>query len=192
MDSQSTPIESLNSQDDSQAVNNVLAKFNNLQIPSQPSGGGSTSISELPPINREIPKMEQQFENRNLNQEMYSHSSQNVAYENDYNNEMRRVSKYGNRAPQQDQYEDDDEYEYEDEMVVDEVPLWKKVLNEIRIPLFIMIVALIFFNKKFEKTFVKSVTFFGNQFNEVNIYGFVVLCFIVAIISYLMIRFIRF
>lgn len=191
MDSQSTPIESLNSQDDSQAVNNVLAKFNNLQIPSQPSIGGSTSISELPPINRDIPQMEKQFENRNLNTEMYSHSSQNVAYENDYNNEMRRVSKYGNKAPQQEQYEDD-EYEYEDEIVVDEIPLWKKVLNEIRIPLFIMIVSLIFFNKKFEKTFVKSVAFFGNQFNEVNIYGFIVLCFIVSIISYLMIRFIRF
>ena len=189
MDSQSTPIESLNTPDDSQAVNNMLTKFNNLQMPGQ-----QTSISELPPINRDIPKMEQQFENRNINTEVYNHNSQNVAYENDYSNEMRRVSKYDKKAQVVEQYEDDDEneYEYEDDNYVDETPLWKKVMNEVRIPLFIMIVSLIFFNKKFEKTFVKTISFFGNQFNEVNIYGFVVLCFIVAIVSYLMIRFIRF
>ena len=49
----------------------------------------------------------------------------------------------------------------------------------------------IFMNKKFEKMFVKSVSFFGNQFNEVNTYGFVILALFVALSSYLMIRFIR-
>lgn len=185
MDSQSTPIDSLrNAPDDTQAVNQMIDKFNNLQP--NPNAGG-----ELPPLDRNIPNMERQFENRNLSNEVYNHSSQNVAYQNDYKKEVQRATKFQQPIPQ-----DDDEYEYEDEIEeyepVDTTPTWKKVMNEVRIPLFVMIVVMIFFNKKFEKAFVKSVAIFGNQFNEVNMYGFIVLCLIVAIVSYLMIRFIRF
>ena len=74
MDNQSTPIANLNnSHDDTQVVNQILDKYNTLQ-----SGGG-----ELPPLNPSIPNMEKQFDNRNLNAEVFSHSSQNVAYQND-------------------------------------------------------------------------------------------------------------
>jgi hypothetical protein len=179
MDNKSTPIDSLNSApDDSQVVNNILTKYNNLQ-----SGSG-----ELPPINPNIPNMEKEFDNRNLNKEMYNHSSQNIAYENDYKNEIQRTAKFNQKQNyEEDEYEDE---EYE-EVEEDVVPLWKKVFNELRIPLFIMIMVLIFMNKKFEKMFVKSVSFFGNQFNEVNTYGFVMLSLFVALSSYLMIRFIR-
>ena len=184
MDSQSTPIDHLNNNsDDTQVVNQILDKYNTLQ-----SGGG-----ELPPLNPSIPNMEKQFDNRNLNAEVFSHSSQNVAYQNDYNNEVQRTKQFQQQQqiqqqPDEDDYEEDEYEEIEEEVV----PLWRKVLNELRIPIFIMVMVCLFFNKKFEKLFVKSISFFGNQFNEVNTYGFTVLAFLVAFSSYLMIRFVRF
>lgn len=184
MDNQSTPIANLNnSHDDTQVVNQILDKYNTLQ-----SGGG-----ELPPLNPSIPNMEKQFDNRNLNAEVFSHSSQNVSYQNDYNNEVQRTKQFQQQQqmqqqPDEDDYEEDDYEEIEEEVV----PLWRKVLNELRIPIFIMVMVCLFFNKKFEKLFVKSISFFGNQFNEVNTYGFTVLAFLVAFSSYLMIRFVRF
>ena len=186
MDSQSTPIDHLNNNsDDTQVVNQILDKYNTLQ-----SGGG-----ELPPLNPSIPNMEKQFDNRNLNAEVFSHSSQNVAYQNDYNNEMQRTKQFQQQQQmQQHQAQDDEDYDEDEYEEIEEevVPLWKKVLNELRIPIFIMVMVCLFFNKKFEKVFVKSISFFGNQFNEVNGYGFTVLAFLVAISSYLMIRFVRF
>ena len=184
MDNQSTPIANLNnSHDDTQVVNQILDKYNTLQ-----SGGG-----ELPPLNPSIPNMEKQFDNRNLNAEVFSHSSQNVAYQNDYNNEVQRTKQFQQQQqiqqqPDEDDYEEDEYEEIEEEVV----PLWRKVLNELRIPIFIMVMVCLFFNKKFEKLFVKSISFFGNQFNEVNTYGFTVLAFLVSFSSYLMIRFVRF
>ena len=101
MDNQSTPIESLNnSQDDSQVVNQILDKYNTLQ-----SGGSG----ELPPLNPSIPNMEKQFDNRNLNAEVFNHSSQNIAYQNDYNNQMQRTKQF--QQQQNMQVQDDDEYE---------------------------------------------------------------------------------
>lgn len=184
MDNQSTPIESLNnSQDDSQVVNQILDKYNTLQ-----SGGSG----ELPPLNPSIPNMEKQFDNRNLNAEVFNHSSQNIAYQNDYNNQMQRTKQFQQQqnmpVQDDDEYEDDEYEEIEEEIV----PLWRKVLNELRIPIFIMVMVCLFFNKRFEKLFVRSISFFGNQFNEVNGYGFTVLAFLVALSSYLMIRFVRF
>jgi hypothetical protein len=185
MDTQSTPIENLNnSHDDTKVVNQILDKYNTLQ-----SGGG-----ELPPLNPSIPNMEKQFDNRNLNAEVFSHSSQNVAYQNDYNNEVQRTKQFQQQQQMQQQQPDEDDYEEDDYEEIEEevVPLWRKVLNELRIPIFIMVMVCLFFNKKFEKFFVKSISFFGNQFNEVNGYGFTVLAFLVAFSSYLMIRFVRF
>ena len=101
MDNQSTPIESLNnSQDDSQVVNQILDKYNTLQ-----SGGSG----ELPPLNPSIPNMEKQFDNRNLNAEVFNHSSQNIAYQNDYNNQMQRTKQF--QQQQNMPVQDDDEYE---------------------------------------------------------------------------------
>ena len=185
MDSQSTPIDHLNNNsDDTQVVNQILDKYNTLQ-----SGGG-----ELPPLNPSIPNMEKQFDNRNLSAEVFSHSSQNVAYQNDYNNEVQRTKQFQQQQQMQQQQPDEDDYEEDDYEEIEEevVPLWRKVLNELRIPIFIMVMVCLFFNKKFEKFFVKSISFFGNQFNEVNGYGFTLLAFLDAFSSYLMIRFVRF
>ena len=105
MDSQSTPIDHLNNNsDDTQVVNQILDKYNTLQ-----SGGG-----ELPPLNPSIPNMEKQFDNRNLNAEVFSHSSQNVAYQNDYNNEVQRTKQFQQQQQMQQQQPDEDDYEEDD------------------------------------------------------------------------------
>ncbi len=183
MDDKSTPIESLNNRnEDSQVVDNILSQYNNLQ---------DNSNTTLPPMNPNITQMENQFENRNFNQEIYSHSSDNNAYKEHYQNEQKRVQQFNKNQPDdvQDDYEEDDDYE-EYEMV--EIPLWRRVLNEIRIPLFIIIFVILFSNCTFDKTLLKFLPIMGNQFNECNTYGFLFKAFLISLFSYLLIRFVRF
>jgi len=182
MDEQSTPIESLNRSDETEVVNNILNKYNNLQ---------DNSNTNLPPLNGNIPQMERQFEDRNLNQEMYQHSSNNVAFKDHYEKEVKRVAKQN--VPQN--YEDDDdasEQGYEDdEYEVIEIPLWRRILNEIRIPIYIFIFIIIFNNCAFDKFLIKKVPLLGNQFNECNTYGFLLKAFLISVLSYLLIKFVR-
>jgi len=180
MDDKSTPIESLNRNDDSEVVNQILNKYNNL---------GNTETT-IPPQNPNITQMENNFENRNLNQEMYDHSSNNVAYKQHYENELKRTNKLNSNqnVQDQDEYEDDDYEEYE----VVEIPLWRRILNEIRIPLFIFIFIILISNCSFDKLLIKKVKFFGNEFNECNTYGFLLKAFLISIFSYLLIKFVRF
>ena len=179
MDEKSTPISSLNNKnDESEVVNQILTKYNNLQ-------DGQTSI---PPLNPNVQQMETDFENRNLNKEIYNLNSNNVAYQDHYQKEIQRTNPQQNQQYEQDdnQYEEDyDEYE------VVEVPLWRRILNEIRIPFFIFIFILVFFNGSFDKFFINKVPFFGNQYNECNTYGFLLKAFLISVLSYLFIRFIR-
>lgn len=182
MDEQSTPIESLNRSDETEVVNNILNKYNNLQ---------DNSNTNLPPLNGNIPQMERQFEDRNLNQEMYQHSSNNVAFKDHYEKEVKRVSKQ-NVKPVYDDEDDASEQGYEDdEYEVVEVPLWRRILNEIRIPIYIFIFIVIFNNCAFDKFLIKKVPLLGNQFNECNTYGFLLKAFLISILSYLLIRFVR-
>ena len=69
--------------------------------------------------------------------------------------------------------------------------LWKRILNEIRIPIFIFILVLVFFNCSFDKFLLNKVAFFGNQYNECNTYGFLLKAFLISLLSYLLIRFVR-
>jgi len=184
MDDKSTPIESLNNRgDESEVVNQILSKYNNIQ----------DNNGQLPPINNNIPKLEEKFENRDLNNEIYNLSSDNQQYKQHYQNEVKRTSKYNNPPPEQ-EYED----EYEDEVQSDgdeyeiiEIPLWKRVLNEIRIPIFIFVFIVLFFNCSFDKFLIGKIPKLGNQFNECNTYGFMFKAFIISVISYIFIRFIR-
>lgn len=183
MDEKSTPIESLNNKgDDSEVVNQILSKYNSL--------GGENAQETLPPLNRNIPQMEKQFENRNLNEELFDLSSKNVAYQDHYNKEMGRVS--GNKDENYDQniQENYDEDAY-DEYEIEEVPLWRRVLNELRIPIYIFIFILIFFNCSFDKFLIGKLPVLGNQFNECNTYGVLSKAFLVSLLSYLLIRFLR-
>jgi len=179
MDEKSTPIESLNNRgDDSEVVNQILSKYNNLQ-------NGQTTI----PTPNNITQMETQFENRNLNKEMYDLSSNNVAYKQHYEKELQRSNQY--QKPQEEDIQDNEYEEYEEYEVI-EAPLWKRILNEIRIPLFIFIVILILFNCTFDKLLLSKIPRLGNQFNDCNTYGFLIKAFIVSFISYILIKFIRF
>jgi hypothetical protein len=184
MDEKSTPIESLNNRtDDSEVVNNILNKYNSLQ-------DGQTNI---PPLNNNISNMENKFENRNLNQEMYERGSDNEQYKEHYQNELKRTTQVNN--PKQNnieqQYDDSDEEEYEEYEMV-ELPLWRRVLNEIRIPVYIFIFIVIFSNSTFDKLLIKKVPFLGNEYNDCNTYGFLLKAFVISILSYIFIRFIRF
>jgi hypothetical protein len=183
MDDKSTPIESLNNRgDDSEVVNQILSKYNNLQ-------NGQTTI---PPPNN-IAQMENQFENRNLNKEMYDLSSKNEAYKDHYEKEIQRSSQYQKGQQNQEVQENYNDYEeYEEEYEVIEIPLWKRILNEIRIPLFIFIIILLLFNCSFDKLMVNKIPKLGTQFNECNTYGFLLKAFIVSLLSYILIKFIRF
>jgi hypothetical protein len=85
MDEKSTPIESLNNRsNDSEVVNQILNKYNGL----------NEGNNILPPLNTNVPQMENQFENRNLNQEVYNHASNNVAVKEHYSSEQNRLNKY--------------------------------------------------------------------------------------------------
>jgi hypothetical protein len=181
----STPIASLNKTDDSEVVNDILEKYNNLQGENK----GKDQNSNL----------EEKFEKRDLNKEVYNLTSENVAYEQHLNKEKKRVKEY--REPVE--YEEEEVYEeYDPEDMgdeedidsidsVEEVPLWKKFVNEIRIPIFIFLVTILLSNSTVEKFLVKKVPYLGNQFNETNLYGFLLIAFLISIISYILIRFIR-
>jgi hypothetical protein len=183
MDDKSTPIESLNRNDDSEVVNQILNKYNNL---------GNTDDT-IPSMNPNIPEMENKFENRNLNKEMFEHNSNNVVYKDHYENELKRTNQFNSKKNIQEQndYDDEDEYD-EDEYEVVEIPLWRRVLNEIRIPLFIFIFIIIFSNCSFDKLLIKRVPLLGNEFNECNTYGFLLKAFLISVFSYILIKFIRF
>jgi len=90
--------------------------------------------------------------------------------------------------------DNDNEEDYEDdyqEYEVVQVPLWKRIVNEIRIPLFIFIIILLLSNCTFDKLLLSKLPVLGNQFNECNTYGFLLKTFLIALLSYICIRFIR-
>lgn len=177
MDEKSTPIASLNNnQDDSTVVNQILSKYNNLE-------DGQTN-------------MENKFENRDLNNEMYNIKADNVQYNDHYQKELQRSSQYtnennGNKEiidQNENTYDDDDDY---DEYEVIEIPLWKKIINEIRIPIFIFIFILCISNCTFDKLLITKIPFLGNNFNECNTYGILLKALLISILSYIFIRFIK-
>lgn len=182
MDDKSTPISSLNNRgDESEVVNQILSKYNNLE-------NGQTNI---PSMNPNVAVMENKFEDRNLNQEMYDLNSKNIAYNDHYDKELKRTSEYNNKKNIEQVDEIEYEDEYEDEYEVVEIPLWKRIINEIRIPLFIFIFILTFSNCGFDKFLITKVPFLGNPFNECNTYGFLLKALLISIFSYIFIRFIR-
>ena len=178
MADKSTPIENLNNNsDDSETVNQILSKYNNIQ---------DNSDGSLPPIDNNITKDEEKFENRNLNKEMYDINSDNTQYSNHYENEKQRVNNYNNP-----QYEDDEDVSYE-EYEIEELPLWKKIINEVRIPILIFLAIFLVMNKRFDSLFLNKISKFVDQYNEVTHLGFIIKSLLTSIIAYLLIRFIRF
>ena len=71
------------------------------------------------------------------------------------------------------------------------MPLWKKIVNEIRVPLFIFLMILVFMSQVNDRLLIKKLPFLGDQFNEINTTGFLLKALICSIVAYLLVRFIR-
>ena len=172
---QSTPISSLTDNSEN-VVNNILNKYNSLQNDDE---------------------LEQKFENRDLNKEIFDGRSDNTPYKEHYNKEKERVERFHNNNKEQieqndDDDDEDDQYEEYEEYEVIELPLWKRVLNELRTIFFIFLSILLIFNSTVDKTLIVYLPFLGNKYNECNTKGFLLKSFVIAILSYLFIRFIHF
>jgi len=185
MDDKSTPITSLNNKpDNTDVVNQILDKYNNLQ-------DGQTNNN-----------MEDQFENRNLNKEIYDLNSTNEGYKEHYQKELQRTSKQHNEQNvhnghnghnelnESNEPNEPNEEEYEEYEVI-QLPLWKKILNEIRIPIFIFFCCVLFLNCSFDKLLLSKIPLLGNTYNECNTYGFLLKVFLASVVSYLLIKFIK-
>lgn len=184
MDEKSTPLSSLNNKpDDTDTVNQILSKYNTLQ-----NNDGS-----IPAKDNNIPKMEQAFEDRNLNNEMYKLKADNSQYAQHQASEKQRINSMQQQQQQQNiQYEDedDDDASYE-EYEIEELPLWKKIVNEIRIPLFIFLSIILVMSSYSNKLLISKVPFLGNEYNDINTIGFLLKAFVCALIAYVLVRFIR-
>jgi len=181
MDEKSTPISALNNQkDDTQVVNQILNKYNSLE---------QNPERNLPPQNKNIPAMENQFENRDLNNQMYEMQADNTAFKEHSNAEQARIQSMN--QPQMDDdsaCEEEDEY---DEYEIEEMPFWKRTINEVRVPLLIFVMIVVFMSQTNDKFLIKKMSFLGDQFNEINTTGFLVKAFICSLFAYLLIKFIR-
>ena len=196
MDDKSTPISSLNNNiDESEIANKMIQQF------SSNLGGGmqqTTPLNQLnqsadiPPLNPQISQMEQNFENRNLNQEIYGLNTSDVNTAEHRRRELNRLRKQQMEDEDDEEDEDDDEDELYEEYEQEDVPLWKKIINEVRIPLIIFLLVIIFFNSSFDKMMLRNIPMLGDQFNSCNNYGFLVKAFLVAVLSYVLILFIKF
>ena len=177
-DSKSTPIASLNNKkDDSNVVNEILTKYNNLQ--ENPEG-------TLPPSDPSIPQMEKEFESRDMNNQLYNMRADDTQFKEHSQNEKRRIQ--DSIKPPQEEYYDEEDY---DEYEIEELPLWKKIVNEIRVPLFIFLMILVFMSEMTNKTLIQKVPFLGNIYNEINTKGFLLKAVLCSLVAYVLIRFIR-
>ena len=179
---QSTPISRLQNDGDADVVNNILNKYNNMQN----NNGGASNIEQL----------EQKFENRDFNKEIFDGRNDPTPYKEHYAKEKERIERFQNPVPDGDGDADGDDmeqqYEEYEEYEVIELPLWKRVLNELRTPIFIFLIILVLFNAPFDKLYITYLPFFGNKYNECNTKGFLIKALLVALISYVCIRFIKF
>ena len=120
MDEKSTPLSSLNNKpDDSDTVNQILSKYNTLQ----------NNEGTLPSKDSNIPKMEESFENRNLNSEMYKLKADNSQYAQHQASEKQRLSQMQQQNVEYDDDGDNDDDESYEEYEIEELPLWKKIVN---------------------------------------------------------------
>ncbi len=187
----STPIDSLEQnqphiQDTNPDVaNSILDKFNNMNI--SPNDGYQ---GDLPPLNPQIPMMEHDMENRNRNAAL-----EEMRYMNPVAHiEAQKQQQMMHQQMMEQQYanEDDDEDEYEE--IIETTPMWKKVLNELRIIVFVLIMVLFIFNNHFNKFLTQIIPYLRlNSYSyDTNNLGTFFKALIIGIFSYLLIRFVKF
>ncbi len=189
----STPIDSLDGNQhqmhdtDPNVANSILDKFNNMNI--SPNEGYQ---GDLPPLNPQIPMMEHDMENRNRNAQLEEMRYMNpIAHIEHQKQQMMMESQYQNQNSHEVIDDDDEDEEYE---VTETNPMWKKVLNEIRIVVFVLIMVLFIFNNHFNKFLTQIIPYLRlNSYSyDTNNLGSVFKALIVGIFTYLLIRFVKF
>lgn len=189
----STPIDSLDGNQhqmhdtDPNVANSILDKFNNMNI--SPNEGYQ---GDLPPLNPQIPMMEHDMENRNRNAQLEEMRYMNpIAHIEHQKQQMMMESQYQNQNSHEVIDDDDEDEEYE---VTETNPMWKKVLNEIRIVVFVLIMVLFIFNNHFNKFLTQIIPYLRlNCYSyDTNNLGSVFKALIVGIFTYLLIRFVKF
>ncbi len=208
MDDMSTPISRLGGGgDDSQIVSKILDKYNSLNDINRveqsdmatqlmPRPQSSVDIMELPPIDMNQRNMEERFENRDFNNELYNMNARDPIMVQQYENQLKKSKDFvGGQAPinnmdgEGDEIEEYEEYEYDN---YEEEPLWRRWMNEARIVIFIVVFVTLFFNVNFgvDKVLCRY-SFFGNENYDCNWKGVLLKSVLVGLFSYLAIRMIR-
>lgn len=204
-DDKSTPISSLGNSNDSEVVSQVLEKYNNLNDNNRyehqqmtrdlmPISTPGSDSMELGPINPGQRQMEERFENRDMNAQLYNMNGQDPTLMQDYQRQLNKSNEYIRNERREQIGDEGDEYdEYEEIEYVDDQPAWRRTINEARIPIIIFIFVFLFFNKNFMvDKFICRYNFFGSsEHYECNWKGVLSKCIIVALLAYVTIRFIR-
>ncbi len=187
----STPIDSLDDNQsqmhdtDPNVANSILDKFNNMNI--SPNEGYQ---GDLPPLNPQIPMMEHDMENRNRNAQLEEMRYMNPVAHIEAQKQQQMIQQQMMEA----QYQDDDEDDEDEYEVIETNPMWKKVLNELRIVVFVLIMVLFIFNNHFNKFLTQIIPYLRlNSYSyDTNNLGSVFKALIVGIFAYLLIRFVKF
>jgi hypothetical protein len=205
-DDMSTPISRLGSsdrRDSSRIASNIMDKYNSMNQMGQmeqsematnlmPRPQSSGDILEMPPMDSSIRDLEEKFENRDVNQQLYEMNARDPILVQQYNQQLKKSGDFLRTQAQVDQQEGDEEYEEYEDVEYEEDPLWRRWLNEARIVIFIVIFVTLFFNVNFGvDKYLCKYSFFGNENYDCNWKGVLLKSICVGLFSYLAIRFLR-
>lgn len=205
-DDMSTPISRLGSsdrRDSSRIASNIMDKYNSMNQMGQmeqsemasnlmPRPQSSGEILEMPPMDSSIRDLEEKFENRDVNQQLYEMNARDPVLVQQYNQQLKKSNDILRTQAQVDQPEGEEEYEEYEDMEYEEEPLWRRWLNETRIIIFIVIFVTLFFNVNFGvDKYLCKYSFFGNENYDCNWKGVLLKSICVGLFSYLAIRFLR-
>jgi len=206
-DDMSTPISRLGAsdrRDSSRIASNIMDKYNSMNQMGHmeqadmatnlmPRPQSSGDILEMPPMDPSMRDLEEKFENRDVNKELYEMNARDPILVQQYNQQLKKSNDYLRTQAQVNQPEGEEEYEeYEDDEMIYEEPLWRRWLNEWRIVIFIIIFVTLFFNVNFGvDKYLCRYAFFGNENYDCNWKGVLLKSICVGLFSYLAIRFLR-
>lgn len=202
-DDMSTPISHLGSRKSSQIASNIMDKYNSMNQMGHmeqadmatnlmPRPQSSGDILEMPPMDPSMRDLEEKFENRDVNQELYEMNARDPILVQQYNQQLKKTNDLLRTQAQVDQGEGEEEFEEYEDVEYEEDPLWRRWLNEARIVIFIVIFVTLFFNVNFGvDKYLCKYSFFGNENYDCNWKGVLLKSICVGLFSYLAIRFLR-
>ncbi len=134
-DDMSTPISRLGAsdrRDSSRIASNIMDKYNSMNQMGHmeqvdmatnlmPRPQSSGDILEMPPMDTSIRDLEEQFENRDVNKELYEMNARDPILVQQYNQQLKKSNDYLRTQAQVNQPEGEEEYEeYEDDAESDD------------------------------------------------------------------------